>query len=89
MLKQQETRVEAVLTTSFKSISLPNLYKPVIPEITVPSGTTIRWKGATADLTAGTHRLLDVELQAGENTIEAKLASGSGNIVITYREGSL
>ena len=89
MLKQQETRVEAALTTAFQTINLPNWKKPVIPAITVPSGTTIRWKGATATLTAGTHRLLDVELQEGDNLIEAKLESGTGNIVITYREGSL
>lgn len=87
--KQQETRVETSLTTSYKSIALPNWSKPVIPEITVPSETTIRWKGATATLAAGTHRLLDVELQAGANTLEAKLASGSGTMVIVYREGSL
>lgn len=88
-LKQQETRNETSLTTSYKSIALPNWSKPVIPEITVPSETTIRWKGATATLAAGTHRLLDVELQAGDNTLDAKLARGSGTMVVTYREGSL
>lgn len=93
LLKQQETRVETTLTSDFKAITLPNWKKPVIPEITVTSETTIRWKGATATLAPGTHRLLDVELQEGENLIEAKLANATGNIVggitFTYREGSL
>lgn len=88
-LRQTETRVETALTTSYRIVSLPNWFKPVIPEITVPSGTFIRWKGVEAALPAGTHRLLDIELQAGANQLEAKLESGTGTIVITYREGSL
>lgn len=89
MLKQEETRVESALSTSFRSITLTNEAKPAIPSITVPSATTLRWGGSIVELPAGTFRSLDIELQAGENVLEAKLASGTGTIVITYQEGTL
>lgn len=87
--KQVDTRKEASLTTEFQTITLKNWRKPVIPEITVSSETAIRWSGATVTLPAGSHRLLGIELQEGENLLEARVPSGTGTIVITYREGSL
>ena len=89
LLKQEETRVETAINTTARSISLPNEFKPAIPTITVSGTTTITWKGATTTLNAGTHRILDIELQAGANTLTAKMTSGSGTMVITYQEGSL
>ena len=90
MLKQHETVVEVDLDTNYKTITLLNDRKPTIPSFTVPSAATIKWGENVLNLAGGgTFRSLDIELQEGVNTLEAKLASGTGKIVITYQEGSL
>lgn len=87
--KQMETEVTASLGTSFVSLFLFNSRKTVVPTITVTAATTLRWKGNTYSLNAGTHKVLDVELKQGENTLEARVTSGTGRITVTYREGAL
>lgn len=90
LLKQYPTVIEKNLTTSYLEINLPNEKKLAVPTIEVSAATTIRWNGLTADLSAGsTFTSLDVELQEGDNVLEAKVASGTGTITITYQEGSL
>lgn len=90
LLKQYPTVIEKNLTTSYLEINLPNEKKLAVPTIEVSAATTIRWNGLTADIAAGsTFTSLDVELQEGDNVLEAKVASGTGTITITYQEGSL
>jgi hypothetical protein len=90
MLKQQPTKVQlAGLTTAYKTLTLVNERMPVVPTITVTAATTLRWNGNTWSLNAGTHKVLDIELQAGKNTLEAKTNSGTGNITVEYQEGAL
>ena len=89
MLKQQATTITANLTTTYKSITLNNQSKPVIPTIEVTAKTTLRWKGAAVTVNAGTFTTLDIELTQGDNLLEAKTESGTGKITVTYREGSL
>lgn len=88
-LKQMETVDTASLGTSYVSLYLYNSRRPVVPVIEVTTPATLRWKGNTYALNAGTHKVLDVELQPGENILEAKATSGTGSITVTYREGAL
>lgn len=87
--KLGETTVTSSLTTAYKAIDLPNDRKPVVPTITVTAETTLRWNGNTFTLNAGTHKVLDIELKQGANTLEAKVTSGSGSIAVAYQEGAL
>ena len=88
-LKQEVTTVTADLSTTQATISLPNDRKPVVPEITVSADTVLVWKNSTYTISAGTHKVLDIELQEGENTLAAKTLSGTGTIVLAYQEGAL
>ena len=89
MLKQLETVVRANLTTSYLSMNLVNARKPATPTITVSAETLLTWKGASIALTAGTHKVLDIELQEGINVLKAAVKSGTGTITLTYQEGAL
>lgn len=89
-LKQQATVVNTALTTSNKTITLTNDRKRVVPTITTTAETTLTWGGNTYTLAAGvTTKLLDIELQEGENLLQAKTTSGTGSLRITYQEGAL
>lgn len=88
-LKRMETKVEAGLTTEYRTLALVNERKVVIPAITVTAATTLLWGGQTLVVAAGTHKVADIELQAGVNLLDAKVASGTGEITVVYREGAL
>ena len=88
-LAQSETTVTQSLTTSLKTLTLTNDRMPVAPTITVTAETTLQWGGNTYTLASGTHELLDIMLQEGDNTLRAKVSSGTGRITITYRQGAL
>lgn len=89
-LKSTQTTVaRSDLSTSYKNLQLPNERRPVVPSITVGQTTTLSWNGNTYTVNAGTHRLLDIQLQAGDNLLKAKVSSGSGTISVTYQEASL
>lgn len=84
------TSHSANLTTSYSTLTLINERKPVIPSITVSVPTTLLWKGNTYAVTAGTHRLLDIMLVEGSNTLQAKTTSaGSGTIKVAFQKGAL
>lgn len=89
LLKREETTVTANLSTAYTEISLPNDFKRVIPTITVTADTQLLWKGNSFAISAGTYRIADIQLQAGENTLQAKVSSGTGTISVVYQEGSL
>ena len=88
-LKRLETIHAVDLSTTYKTLALVNERKPVVPTITVTTETTLRWQGGTLVVNAGTHRIADIELQPGANLLEAKVATGTGEITVTYREGAL
>lgn len=88
-LKQAETMVTASLTTTNKTLELDNDRKPVVPTITVTANTTLSWDGNAFTVSAGTHKILDIELREGSNQLQAKVASGTGTITVTYQEGAL
>ena len=88
-LKQIPTTSTLALTTAFKTLRLLNDRKPVVPTITLTAAATLRWKGTSIALNAGTHRVLDIQLTEGENLLEAMVSSGTGTMTITYQEGAL
>lgn len=78
------------LTANYKTLSLNNERKSVVPEITVTSETTLLWGTDTYTISAGTHLLPDICLKQGANTLKAKLTTAtSGSITVTYQEASL
>lgn len=83
--KVDETVVTRAVTGS-ADIILANSRKPVVPTITTNAAMTIAFGGYTAAVQAGTFRLPELQLQAGQNTVKV---TGTGNITFRYREGSL
>lgn len=90
-MKVAETTVSrADLSTSYKQLQLPNERRPVVPTITVAQDTTLLWQGNTYTINAGTHRLPDIQLQAGDNILKAKVPDlDTGSITVEYQEASL
>lgn len=88
-MKHMETTDTMAVGTSYKTLLLWNSRKPVIPTITVTVPTTIQWKGDTYALAAGTHKVLGIQLQEGENELQAKTDGGTGTLTVTYQEGAL
>ena len=93
VLKHLQTVVTVDLTSEtddFLRVILPNEKMPTVPTIEVTTETTIRWSGMTTVLTPGTvYSSLDIVLLRGPNLMEAKSDSHTGQIVVTYQEGSL
>lgn len=77
------------MTSTFQTLALVNERKLVIPTVTITAEATLRWQGRTVTLAAGTHRIADIELQAGVNLLEVRATGGSGKITVTYQEGAL
>lgn len=63
---------------------------PVIPKLTTTAEeTTIVFNGKTFVVSAGAYQFPDIEFTEGENTLEAKVTSGTGTLNVNYRGGSL
>lgn len=78
------------LTPNYRTLTLPNERRRVVPTITVTEDTTLLWQGSTYTLSAGTHRILDIRLEPGDNVVKAKVSnSDTGSITVTYQEASL
>lgn len=89
-LKKNVTTVSLNLTGEYQALTLPNERRRVVPTITVTEDTTLLWADGTYAISAGTHRLLDIQLAQGSNTLQAKLTSAAaGTITVTYQEASL
>lgn len=70
-------------------ISLPNLRKRVVPEVTITTESALRLVFETYniwDLGSGSYTLPELELAAGENTVSV---TGTGSISFSYQEASL
>lgn len=88
-LKQLQTVISSNLNTTVREIILVNEKKPAFPVIEVSAEMVLTWGGSTFNVGAGTFSSLDIELQEGDNVLQAKTASGTGKITITYQEGAL
>lgn len=85
--KQTETVIPVELTGAEQTVILSNSRKAVCPLITCTNdNTVISFNNSTVTLSAGTHKILDLVLVEGANTVTV---SGSGKIVFVYQEGDL
>lgn len=88
-LKSAETTVTASLTEVDTEISLSCDRRPVVPTITTTAETVLTWGADSYTVSAGTRQLPGIRLTQGTHTLKAKTTSGTGEITITYQEGSL
>jgi phage-related protein len=85
--KQYMTKVIVKLTEATKTVVLTNGRKSVAPSIECTNdNTVISFGAATFNLSAGTHKILDIMLVEGENTLTT---SGTGSVTFSYQEGDL
>lgn len=68
------------------TITLSNLRKRVVPEITTDAEMTIVFNGVSTTASAGIFQIPTLELSEGTNTVTV---TGTGTITFTYREGCL
>ena len=81
-----ETSIK-VTVDGTREFAINNLFEPVVPKITATGSITLTGNGETIELTPGTTASYqEFILSAGSNVFSA---SGSGTMIITYREGSL
>ncbi len=64
-----------------------NLFKEVVPTISIENDIIFKFEDVQYSLSAGTHKNLNISLKEGNNTFE--IISGSGNLTLTYQEASL
>lgn len=88
-LRQAETNLTFSLTTSNRTMSLTNERMAVVPTITLTAAAVLTWAGKSYTLAAGTHKVLDIVLTEGNNSLQAKTSSGTGTISIKYQKGAL
>lgn len=75
------------LTAAEQIVTLENERKTVVPVIECTADNTlIVFEGNDFNLSAGTHKILDICLTAGKHEFNL---SGSGTIIFTYQEGAL
>lgn len=67
-------------------LTLTNNRKSVVPTITCTGDTTITVDDSVYELSAGTHKVLDIRLLEGETPMTLV---GSGSTLFVYREGDL
>lgn len=65
---------------------LLNSRKTVVPTITNTAEATIIFGGNTYKINPGTHRVLNIEMVQGGNTVTV---TSTGDVVFTYQEGDL
>ena len=88
-LKSAETTVTASLTEADTEISLSCDRRPMVPSITTTAETVLTWGADSYTVSAGTRQLPGIRLTQGTHTLKARTTSGTGEITITYQEGSL
>ena len=84
-LKHDETTVVVEAGESVKG-RLWNSRKSVVPTITCEANATITHDGVEYELSAGTHKILNINLVEGYNEL---LVTSNGTVTFTYQEGDL
>jgi phage-related protein len=84
--KQNETVAVFALNGTEKVVSLSNSRRPVSPVITCTADTTITFGKYTYILEDGSHKVLNIRLTEGKNTLTLK---SRGTVTFTYQEGEL
>ena len=83
--KKADTVVQKTLTGAATGIVCKNLAEPVVPTIETSAAMNIKFKDKTFDVQSGSH-VLDIAFERGDNVLNV---TGTGDVKITYREGSL
>ena len=83
------TLIETPLTTNFVPIEIENDGQEVVPEFISPVETTILWNNETYSFEGGSAFFPQIVLPAGDSVLQAKAESGTGNLQIKFRGGSL
>lgn len=83
-----KTNLTTVIVSAGDGVNetLQNARKTVIPTITTTAVAKIVFNGNTYNLNAGIHRILNVELVEGANTVTV---TSDADVVFTYQEGDL
>lgn len=70
------------------SLTLTNECRSVVPTVKVSAAATLTFGGKDIAVAAGNHRILDICLAAGDNTLAVTAAAGT-TVSVTYQEASL
>ena len=81
-----EKTVVSKAVNGTEAITLTNLRKRAVPEITTTATMTIAFGGFSRSVSAGTFVIPELELVEGENTVTV---TGTGTITFSYVEGAL
>ena len=85
--KQNKTVLKYNLTAVQKVVNITNSRKTVSPLFECSNdNTNIEFENASFSLSAGTHKILDIQFKEGNNQLKV---SGSGTLTISYQEGDL
>lgn len=85
--KQDVTRKTIALTGTATSVKISNGRKSVVPLIhCTDDNTVVIFNNGTFKLSAGTHKILDIQFKEGNNEVTV---SGSGAVTFEYQEGEL
>jgi len=86
-LKQYVTNLTFKLTETPKAVDITNSRKSVSPSIECSNDNTVIVFGtSTFNLSAGTHKILDIRFVEGNNSLTI---SGTGTVKISFQEGDL
>lgn len=82
-----ETVATFALTADEKTVNIKNGRKTVVPEITCTNdNTNIVFGNTTYSLSAGSHKILDIQFKAGNNELAL---SGTGTIIFKWQGAEL
>lgn len=85
--KQDETSRMFELSENETTVNVTNGRKPVIPFIVCSNdNTNITFGTATFNLSAGEHKILDIQFTEGNNQL---ILSGTGTVTFLFQEGEL
>ena len=85
--KKDITEKTFTLSSTAKTVTLINSRKTAVPEITCSADNQkIVFGSVTKTLSKGIHKVLDIQLVEGDNSIKI---SGSGTMKFTYQEADL
>lgn len=89
-LRQEVTRSVINLAVDVpKVVDFVGERMEVIPVITVTTEVSLQWKGNSYSLSAGTHKILDIQFTEGVNRLQALTTTEAGTLTVEYQKGAL
>lgn len=86
-MKHEETVRVFTLSETVQKVNIPNSRKSVCPSIECTADNCmITFGSVSVNLSAGTHKILDIRFTEGDNILEL---SGAGNVTFRFWEGDL